>query len=187
MYSNALIHSCGNKSLDKHSDETNVYDIFIFILDDCKRHPSSFVQRRQFLWNKITWLKWQILCFRTRLFSSDTLNGHMLNNELKFSNYEHHCKINYGKSCYQNFTYGINLQNMIRGNKKNPTRMDWWRAANFDLCSTLMAIEHGREGSLACHTYCDTFNIWQCNHYMCSKVCQSKILQQTVIFRLKLS
>ena len=29
-----------------------------------------------------------------------------------------------------------------------------WRAANFDLCSALMAMI--REGSLACHTYCDT-------------------------------
>ena len=29
-----------------------------------------------------------------------------------------------------------------------------WRAANFDLCSALIAIEQW--GSLACHTYCDT-------------------------------
>ena len=29
-----------------------------------------------------------------------------------------------------------------------------WRAANIDLCSALMAIQHGC--SLACHTYCDT-------------------------------
>ena len=29
-----------------------------------------------------------------------------------------------------------------------------WRAANFDLCSALMAIKQW--GSLACHTFCDT-------------------------------
>ena len=30
----------------------------------------------------------------------------------------------------------------------------WWRAANFDLCSALMAIELW--GFFTCHTYCDT-------------------------------